>query len=133
MAKKARKPPASASKGTFKATRVSEEFRAFVLEQLADVDSVLARSMFGGVGLYAGGVFFGILAANTLYLKVDDSNRAQYEAEGMSAFKPFSDKAMTMSYYQIPARVLEDAEELTTWVQASRRVAVGAKPRRARR
>jgi DNA transformation protein len=133
MAKKARKPPAPASKGTFKATRVSEEFRAFVLEQLADIDSVLARSMFGGVGLYAGGVFFGILAANTLYLKVDDSNRAQYESEGMAAFKPFSDKPMTMSYYQVPARVLEDADELTTWVQASLRVAAGANPRKARR
>jgi DNA transformation protein len=58
---------------------------------------VLARSMFGGVGLYAGGVFFGILAANTLYLKIDDSNRAHYESEGMSAFKPFSDQPMTMS------------------------------------
>lgn len=111
---------------------VSEEFRSFVLEQLADIDSVLARSMFGGVGLYAGGVFFGILAANTLYLKVDDSNRAQYEVEGMSAFQPFSDKPMTISYYQVPARVLEDADELTTWVQASIRVATGAKPRKAR-
>ncbi|MDA1184746.1 MAG: TfoX/Sxy family protein [Acidobacteria bacterium] len=130
MVKKASKPPAS--KGTFKPTRVSEEFRAFVLEQLAGVDSVLARSMFGGVGLYSAGVFFGILAANTLYLKVDDSNRAQYEAEGMSAFKPYADKPMTMSYYQVPARVLEDTHELTEWVRASVRVAAQTAPRKAR-
>ena len=132
MAKKSRSRSSSASKGAFKPMGVSEEFRAFVHEQLADIDSVLARSMFGGVGLYAGGVFFGILAANTLFLKVDDSNRAQYEAEGMSAFQPFSDKPMTMSYHQVPARVLEDADELTTWVQASIRVATRAKPRKAR-
>ncbi len=133
MAKRTRTPRAPASKGTFKPARVSDEFRAFVLEQLADVDSVVARSMFGGVGLYSAGVFFGILAANTLYLKVDDRNRAQYEAEGMSAFKPYADKPMTMSYYQVPAGVLEDADELTTWVQASIRVAASGKPRKTRR
>ena len=88
--------------------RVTDGFRTFVLEQLADVESVRARAMFGGVGLYADDVFFGILAANTLYLKVDDSNRGQYEAEGMTAFQPYSDrpttiKPVTMSYYQVPA------------------------------
>ena len=133
MAKKARKSKASSSKGTFKPMSVSDEFRAFVLEQMAEIDSVLARSMFGGVGLYSAGVFFGLLAANTLYLKVDDSNRAQYEAEGMSAFKPYADKPMTMSYYQVPARVVEDADELTKWVGASVRVAAGGKSRKTRR
>ena len=118
--------------------RVTDEFRAFVLEQLAGVDSVLARAMFGGVGLYANGVFFGILAADTLYLKVDDSNRGQYEAEGMTAFqpypdKPYSDKPMTMSYYQVPASVLEDRDELAAWVRASVRVAARVAPRKVRR
>ena len=70
--------------------RVTDGFRTFVLEQLADVEFVWARAMFGGVGLYADDVFFGILAANTLYLKVDDSNRAQYEAEGMTAFQSYA-------------------------------------------
>ena len=118
--------------------RVTDGFCAFVLEQLAGVESVLARAMFGGVGLYADGVFFGILAADTLYLKVDDSNRGRYEAEGMTAFqpysdKPYSDKPMTMSYYQVPASVLEDRDELTTWVGASVRAAARAARRKARR
>jgi len=133
MARKPRSSRAAASNGTFKPTRVSDEFRAFVLEQLADVDSVLARSMFGGVGLYSAGIFFGLLAANTLYLKVDDTNRDAYEAEGMAAFKPYADKPMTMSHYQIPARVLEDADELTKWVRASIGVAARTAPRKARR
>jgi DNA transformation protein len=133
MARKRLTQTVSTPKSSFKPTRVSDEFRTFVLEQLADVDSVLARSMFGGVGLYSAGVFFGILAANTLYLKVDDTNRGRYEAEGMSAFKPYADKPMTMSYYQVPARVLENADELRDWVHASIRVAAGAVPRKARR
>ena len=110
--------------------RVSDGFRAFVLEQLAGVKSVRARAMFGGVGLYAGDVFFGILAADTLYLKVDDSNRGRYEAAGMEAFKPYAGKSMTMSYYKVPAGVIEDPDELAVWARASVRVAMSARPAR---
>ena len=115
--------------------RVTDGFRAFVLEQLAGVKAVRARAMFGGVGLYAGDVFFGILAADTLYLKVDDSNRSRYEAAGMDAFKPYADKSMTMPYYQVPAGVIEDADELAVWARASVRVAERARGggRKARR
>ena len=113
--------------------RVTDGFRAFVLEQLAGVKSVQARAMFGGVGLYADEVFFGILAADTLYLKVDDSNRGQYEAAGMTAFRPYADKPMTMSYYQVPAGVIEDGDELAAWARASIRAALRAKSQKARR
>jgi DNA transformation protein and related proteins len=113
--------------------RVTDGFRAFVLEQLAGVESLRARAMFGGVGLYANDVFFGIVAADTLYLKVDDTNRGQYEAEGMTAFQPYADRRMTMPYYQVPARVLEDLDELTAWARASVRAAAGATAGKRRR
>ncbi len=58
MVRKSRTPTASTSWGQFKSMRVTDGFRTFVLEQLADVESVRARSMFGGVGLYADDVFF---------------------------------------------------------------------------
>ena len=114
--------------------RVTDGFRAFVLEQLAGIETVQARAMFGGVGLYANDVFFGIVAADALYLKVDDSNRGQYEAEGMTAFQPYPGKTTPKSsYYQVPARVLEDGDELTAWARASVRVAAGATARKGRR
>ena len=113
--------------------RVTDGFRAFVLEQLGGVKSVRASSMFGGVGLYAGETFFGILAADTLYLKVDDSNRGQYEAAGMTAFRPYADRPMTMSYYQVPAAVIEDGDELAAWARASIRVASRSALREPRR
>ena len=133
MAKKLHTKAASASRGQFTPMRVTDGFLAFVLEQLAGVESVRARRMFGGVGLYAGDLFFGILAADSLYLKVDDSNRSRYEAEGMTAFRPYADKPMTMSYYQAPASILEDRDELTTWVRASVHVAARAAQRKKRR
>ena len=113
--------------------RVSESFRAFVLEQLVDVASVRARAMFGGVGLYSGDVFFGMIAADVLYLKVGDRNRGRYEAAGMTAFAPYADKPMTMPYYQVPASVIEDRHELGIWAHASIEVAAELKPRRPRR
>ncbi len=97
------------------------------------MDAVRTQAMFGGVGLYAGDVFFGILAADLLYFKVDDSNRRQYEAEGMTPFQPYPDKPMIMPYYQVPVRVLEDRDELTAWARASVGVAKSATPRKARR
>jgi DNA transformation protein len=116
--------------------RVTDGFRAFVLEQLSGVKALRARAMFGGVGLYAGDVFFGIVAADVLYLRVDDSNRRKFEAAGMTPFKPYVDRRpMTMSYYQVPASVLEDSDKLAAWARGSVRAAerAGATPRTTQR
>ena len=46
--------------------------------------------MFGGVGLYSGDVFFGIVAADVLYFKVGDANRAEYEQSNAAPFAPYA-------------------------------------------
>lgn len=112
---------------------VSNGFRQFVLDQLDELD-VTAKSMFGGVGLYGRGVFFGILARNdTLYLKVDDTNRPDYA--DASPFKPYADRPSTMRYYPVPVSVLESAPELVAWarkaIAAAERSASAPAPRRA--
>ena len=114
--------------------RVSTSFRDFVLDQLSGVDRLRARAMFGGVGLYSDDVFFGILAADVLYFKVDDSNRREFEAEGSRPFQPYPDRAMTMPYYNVPASILEDASSLVAWARRSIKVAqVARKPTRSAR
>ena len=80
--------PRSKSRGRLRSLKVSDGFKSFVLDQLEELGDVTPRSMFGGVGLYQRGVFFGILARDTLYMKVDDRNRHDYEDAGMKAFKP---------------------------------------------
>ena len=122
MAKKA--PAKSPARGKLKSMRVSSGFREFVLDQLAALPGIRDRSMFGGVGLYAGDVFFGILASDVLYFKTDDSNRQDYERAGSRPFKPYADRAMTMPYYAVPIGIVEDAPALVTW--AKRAVAVAA-------
>lgn len=98
---------------------VSSEYREFVLEQLGRVTQVTSRSMFGGVGVYGGGLFFAVMDNDTLYLKVDDTNRPDFEAAGMGAFRPFGEDSPPMRYYELPADLLEDADALRPWVEKS--------------
>ena len=101
------------------ALKVSPAFKQFVLDQLGDLGDVVARSMFGGVGLYHRGFFFGIIARDVLYLKVDDSSRPDYVRARMKPFKPFPDRPTTMKYYAVPIDVLESAPELAIWARKS--------------
>ena len=102
-----------------RAAHVSDAFRSFVLDQLSALGDVVPRAMFGGVGLYVSGVFFGIIARDVLYLKVDDQNRQDYTRVRMKPFKPFPDRSSSMKYYQVPVPVLESTEELVSWARKS--------------
>ncbi len=107
---------------------VGVDFLSFVLEQLAQLRGVSSRRMFGGVGLYWDGLFFGLIDDDVLYLKVDDSNRTDYTARGMDAFRPFKDKPLySMTYFQVPADVLEEAELLVQWARKSCAVALASR------
>lgn len=102
---------------------VSREYREFVIEQLERVTRVVTKSMFGGVGLYADGLFFALIDDDALYFKVDDTNRRDFESAGMGPFMPFKDDSHVMQYYEVPADVLEDAATLAEWVAKSVSVA----------
>lgn len=103
---------------------VTPEFRAFVTDQLGRVlPDLRARPMFGGVGLYAGDLFFALIDDDILYLKVDDTNRPDFEARGLGPFRPFGPDGETMQYYELPADLLEDPEALRPWVDKAIAVA----------
>ena len=104
---------------------MSEAFRRFVLDQLEELGEVDDRSMFGGVGLYHRGVFFGIIARDTLYLKVGDANRGDYERAAMAPFTPYPGRPGTMKYYAVPVAVVESAPELASWARKAIAVASG--------
>jgi DNA transformation protein and related proteins len=116
----------------FRSLRVTPEFRDFVLDQLARVPQLQHKRMFGGIGLYSGEIFFAIVAADELFFKVDDANRAAYEAAGSEPFRPVADRPVSMSYWRVPIEVLEDPAELGVWAKDAIRAATAAatKPRR---
>ncbi len=96
---------------------VSASFLDFVIEQLAAVRDVHHKRMFGGVGLYAGDVFFAVIDNDTLFFKVDDATRPAYEAAGMGPFAPIPGSPPMRGYYQVPPSVLEDADALADWAR----------------
>ncbi len=113
---------------------VGDDFRDFVLEQLAAAGQVTSRSMFGGIGLYLEGLFFALIDDDTLYFKVDDSNRARYEQAGSKPFCPFPDRPdQAMGYWQVPAEVLEDSEELARWAREAMGIALAKRRKRPAR
>ncbi len=113
---------------------VSPSFRTFVVEQLTRVlPQVRARSMFGGVGIYARSLFFALIADDTLYFKVDDSTRGDFEDRGMGPFRPYGEAGEVMQYYEVPHDLLEDAEALRPWAERALAVAATKQGKRARK
>jgi len=108
---------------------VSVSFRTYLLEQLGQIRPVTSRPMFGGLCFFAEGRAFALVAQDTLYFKVDDSNRPDFVAADMGPFMPFGDPDRPMQYYELPAEVLEDSELLAPWMTKAIAVAMKAKPK----
>src|SRR3954451_13889522 len=105
---------------------VSDSYRDFVLEQLGRITAVTAKAMFGGVGIYANGFFFALIAEDRLYFKVNDATRPDFERSAMEPFRPFGDDR-AMGYYEVPADVVEDANLLRLWMNKAIEVASKAR------
>jgi len=111
---------------------VSKSYREFVLEQCGRVTPVTGKSMFGGVGLYAQGLFSALIAEDRLYFKVNDLTRPEFEQRGMEPFRPFGEDR-AMGYYEVPADVVEDVGQLHLWMRKAFDVASAAKGGKTKR
>jgi DNA transformation protein len=109
---------------------VGESFLQYVLEQIGRTTPVTARKMFGAVGLYGRGLFFGLIDDDVLYFKVGDANRAAFVARGMEPFRPYGPDGEVMQYYEVPGDLLDDPDALRDWVEQALAVAAAARERR---
>jgi DNA transformation protein and related proteins len=104
---------------------VQQQYLAYILEQLAGLGSLRSNRMFGGIGLYSREIFFGLIDDDTLYFKTDEANIAPYRERNMPRFMPFPDRPeAVLGYHQVPAEVIEDAEQLVDWARKSVEVAL---------
>ena len=101
---------------------VNETFLKFVQDQLSEFGEVEIKRMFGGIGIFRDGLMFAKIGGDTFRLKVDDSNKKQFEDRGM---KPFysKNKKKGMPYWEVPQEVLEDRTELAKWAKQSFQIA----------
>ncbi len=109
----------------------SETYRDFVLEQLGRVTPVTGKAMFGGVGIYAQGLFFALIAEDRLYFKVDEATRPDFEQRGMEPFRPYGEDS-AMGYYEVPADVVEDVAQLESWARKAIDIATRARKGKAK-
>ena len=85
--------------------------------------------MFGGVGLYANDLFFALIDDDVLYLKGDESLKADFEAAGSLPVRPFGPDDKPMAYWSAPVEAVDDPELLVAWTRRSVEVAAKRKTR----
>jgi DNA transformation protein len=101
---------------------VRDETIAWVKDTLGRLGHITVRRMFGGAGAYCDGLIFAILDDDTIYLKVDDTTRQAFEAEGCGPFIYVTGDGTrhTMAaYHKAPERLLDDTDAMITWVRAA--------------
>ncbi len=111
-------------------------FHDYVVHDLmGHIRGIESKAMFGGWGLYKNGVVFGIIADDQLYFKAGDRNRKDYEDSGSSPFTYVAAgrKKVTMSYWEVPANVIENRDELEQWIDQSCKVSLQSKKRKVSR
>jgi len=95
--------------------------RDFLIDLFADFGPVTIRPMFSGFGISADGINFAMALRGGLYFRADENSVARFEAEGSKPFS-YQTSARTVtvgSYWQLPARLYDDPEELTDWARAA--------------
>lgn len=90
------------------------------LAQLADIfrsfGEVRAKPMFGGHGLYHQDVMIGLVADDTLYLKVDAETKDAFAAARSIPFEYIKNgRAMKMSYFSAPEAIFDDPDSAKDW------------------
>jgi DNA transformation protein len=103
--------------------------REFLIDLFSDFGPVTIRPMFSGFGISVDGVNFALALRAGLYFRADEQTIPQFEAEGSKPFQ-YQTRAKTVmvnSYWQLPARLFDDTEELSRWARA----ALGAAQRAA--
>lgn len=107
-------------------SRTDDSFVEYVCDQLADIDAVMYKQMFGGYGLYSGVVFFGIVYDGRLYFKTDDATRGRYLEWESAPFQPNA-KQTLKSYYEVPGELIDDAGELSELANEALNVALDSR------
>jgi len=105
----------------------------FLRELFESFRPVSIRRMFGGAGVFADGLMFALVVDDVIYLKTDDGNRADFDAENLPPFRYRRAGAMRAltSYRRMPDRLYDDPEELAQWAAGAFAAAsIKARPQR---
>lgn len=88
-----------------------------IRELFAVFGPVVVRRMFGGAGVFADGMMIALVSDGVIHLKADAQTIAAFEREGQGPFT-YATKHGTRSltsYWRMPDRLYDDADELARW------------------
>jgi DNA transformation protein and related proteins len=100
---------------------ISRDFLDFLQDQLNGLGHITTRRMFSGAAIYCDGVVFALVLRDVLHFKVDEGNRAAYEAEGLEPFI-YQSRGKTVrmeAYRRAPERLFDDPDEMLEWARAA--------------
>lgn len=94
------------------------EFADYLPDVFSLLGPITVRRMFGGHGVYHDGIMFALVSDETLYLKADAQNLADFQREGL---EPFTyrrrGRLVRLSYHRAPEAILEDPEMARDWAR----------------
>jgi DNA transformation protein len=95
--------------------------RDFLIELFSAFGPVGLRRMFSGYGVSVDGTTFALVLRGMVHFRVDEQTVSRFEAEGVKPFQyETRGKTITVgSYWQLPARLYDDPEELAEWARAA--------------
>ena len=112
--------------------------KEFLEELFAPFGRVSVRKMFGGTGIFHRGLSIAGIMDGQFRLKADDQTIDDFVAEGMSPweYQRKDGKIVTMNYWSVPERLLDDPESFRDWAQKAFEAAMradAAKPLKQRK
>ena len=80
---------------------------------------VQIKRMFGGLGVFADGMMFGLVAGGELYMKSETDTEPLFEAAGSEPFVYSREgrDPVKMGYYKLPEDAFEDEDEFLKWAR----------------
>ena len=101
----------------------------FVRELFARFGAVSVNRMFGGAGIWSGGLMFALEFDGVIYLRVDDASIGDFEREGSKPFvyprakTPGKVGRPSRAFWRLPERLYDDPDELAIWAQRALAIA----------
>jgi DNA transformation protein and related proteins len=85
---------------------------------------ITLRRFFGGEGICAGDIMFGMIFGERIYFKTNDETRKAFLAEGCAPFTfEKGGETIITGWHALPDRLYDDGEELARWAKQAYDVA----------
>jgi DNA transformation protein len=92
----------------------------------ASFGPIAIRRFFGGEGLCAGEIMFGMVFDDRIYFKTDAESRKPFLSENCTPFsfkKRSTGETVVTGWYALPERLYDEPEELAAWARVACEVA----------